>query len=186
MNDWFNLNVVELSKRLHVIESVYDVVKHTPDGKLFLDPPGHQHYHLLAYISSKLPSGSKILEIGTRRGETAIALRAGNPDISITTCDLEDMFIRYSDIEFIHCNGLDIIDRFKDAQFIFIDVDPHDGKQERVMIQKLKDVGFKGILMLDDIHINEEMYAFWNDIDLKKIDATSIGHYSGTGFVSFI
>jgi len=187
MYEWFVLNGDVLSKRLNVIESIYDEVKHTPDGALFLQPPGYQHYHLLAYITSMLPDGSKVLEIGTRTGESAAAMKIGNPSINLTTCDLDDVMTPRlkNDIDFRQCNGLDLIEEFKDAPFIFIDVDPHDGVQERVMIQKLKDVGFKGILMLDDINLNNDMKIFWNEIDYTKMDVSQIGHYSGTGIVFF-
>ena len=132
-----------------------------------------------------LPEGSRVLEIGTRTGESAIAMKIGNPSIKLTTCDLEDNFNKFEDIDFRKINGLDLIEEFKDAPFIFIDVDPHDGVQERVMIQKLKDVGFKGVLMLDDIRLNQEMFHFWNEINLPKIDVSLAGHYSGTGIVLF-
>ena len=184
-HDWLRIDKNTLDGRLDFIKSAWDHVKHTLDGKLFLGPPGQQHYHLLAYITSMLPEGSRVLEIGTRTGESAIAMKIGNPSIKLTTCDLEDNFNKFEDIDFRKINGLDLIEEFKDAPFIFIDVDPHDGVQERVMIQKLKDVGFKGVLMLDDIRLNQEMFHFWNEINLPKIDVSLAGHYSGTGIVLF-
>lgn len=185
MHDWLRIDKNILDTRLNVIKPAWEHVKHTPDGKLFIQPPGYQHYHLLAYITSMLPEGSRVLEIGTRTGESAIAMKIGNPSIKLTTCDLEDNFNRYEDIDFRQINGLELIEEFKDAPFIFIDVDPHDGVQERVMLQKLKDVGFKGVLMLDDIRLNKEMFDFWNEINIPKIDVSAAGHYSGTGIVLF-
>ena len=184
-HDWLHIDKNILDGRLDVIKPAWEHVKHTPDGKLFLQPPGYQHYHLLAYITSMLPEGSRVLEIGARTGESAIAMKIGNPSIKLTTCDLEDNFNRYEDIDFRQINGLELIEEFKDAPFIFIDVDPHDGVQERVMLQKLKDVGFHGVLLLDDIRINQGMFDFWNEINLPKIDITNVGHYSGTGIVIF-
>ena len=114
-------------------------------------------------------------------------MKMGNPSIQITTCDLDDNFNNFyrDQIEFRQVNGLELIEEFKDAPFIFIDVDPHDGVQERVMIKKLEDVGFKGVLMLDDINLNKEMKFFWDEITQKKVDVSVIGHYSGTGIVFF-
>jgi hypothetical protein len=39
--------------------------------------------------------------------------------------------------------------------------------------------------MLDDIHLNDDMKLFWNNITEEKYDLTSIGHWSGTGLVVF-
>jgi len=184
---WFEIDGTKLSQRLDVIAGIHDVVKHTPDGQLFMQPPGYQHYHLLAYISSMLPDGTRVLEIGTRTGESAAALKIGNPTIKLTTVDLVDVIIPElkETIDFRLCNGMDVLDEFKDIPFMFIDVDPHDGVQEREMIKKLVEVGFKGILMLDDIHLNPEMQSFWDEIQYTKIDLSRIGHYSGTGIVFF-
>jgi hypothetical protein len=54
------------------------------------------------------------------------------------------------------------------------------------MINKLIEIDFKGILLLDDIHLNAEMQALWDWIPIvKKIDLTKFGHNSGTGVVMF-
>jgi predicted O-methyltransferase YrrM len=184
-NEWFNPSAEGLIENLGAILPYYPLVKKTDDGMYFFWPPGREHYHLLAYFASMVPSGSKILEIGTRSGVSAISMRAGNKDISITTCDLENTFIGHESIDFRQINGLDLMEEFKDCPFIFIDVDPHDGVQERVMIAKLKEVGFKGILVLDDIKLNQDMCDFWNEIDVEKYNFTNFGHHSGTGVVNF-
>src|SRR5208337_497783 len=48
-----------------------------------------EHYQLLAYLSSQLPAGSKIGELGTLYGNAAISL-AYNPEVSVITCDPSD------------------------------------------------------------------------------------------------
>jgi hypothetical protein len=40
-----------------------------------------------------------------------------------------------------------------------------------------------GTLILDDIYLNDDMVNFWNQINDDKIDATNIGHSTGTGVV---
>jgi hypothetical protein len=70
------------------------------------------------------------------------------------------------------------------SRFIFLDVD-HDGVYEDIFYKHLKDSNWKGIMVLDDIRLNDEMTNFWNNIEEKKVDITNIGHWSGTGIVIF-
>ena len=51
---------------------------------------------------------------------------------------------------------------------------------------------FEGILMLDDIHFNQEMGQWWKELQdnadqwgFKAYDLTSVGHFSGTGLLDF-
>jgi predicted O-methyltransferase YrrM len=163
-------------------------VEWSDDGKLFEN--NGQHYRLLAYISSILPNGSKIFEIGTRWGVSAVAL-SNNKNVSVITCDIDDCIEdspSVKDIPNVTCvigDGFNLIDEHINAEVIFMDVDPHDGVQETRMINKLIECEYKGILFLDDIHLNKEMNDFWNSIQLDKVDLTQFGHYSGTGIVFF-
>jgi hypothetical protein len=72
----------------------------------------------------------------------------------------------------------------KNCPVIFLDVD-HDGIYEDIFYDHLKSINWKGILILDDIHLNEPMIKFWNRIEEEKHDITNIGHWSGTGLVVF-
>lgn len=177
VNDFLDIDISDLKK----------YVDWSDDGKLF--EHNGQHYRLLAYISSIMPSGSKIFEIGTRWGVSAVAL-SRNPEVRVVTCDIQDCcgshLQEFSNIQRVTGDGFDLIDEHIDADLIFMDVDPHDGVQETKMISKLIDKGYNGILLLDDIHLNDEMKNFWNSItNLYKYDLTQFGHYSGTGIVFF-
>ena len=59
------------------------------------------------------------------------------------------------------------------------------GKQERVFVDNLMSVGYKGTVLFDDIHLNEGMKQFWSSVTQEKHDYTSYGHWSGTGVVTF-
>lgn len=176
LNDLLNTDLSELKE--FIVDS--------DDGRLFDRPCGDQHYRLLAYISTILPNGSKILEIGTRWGVSSVAL-SKNQSVHVTTCDIEDQasFVKRENVKFIQADGFDLLEEYKDVDLIFMDVDPHDGIQEKKMLKKLSDIDFKGILILDDIHLNKEMENFWNSIPFDKFDITQFGHYSGTGIVFF-
>ena len=53
------------------------------------------------------------------------------------------------------------------------------------MIAQLERLGFTGILLVDDINLNDQMRRVWADISRPKLDITSIGHHTGTGAVLF-
>lgn len=168
------------------LSELKDYIVDSDDGKLFDRPCGDQHYRLLAYISTILPDGSRILELGTRWGVSSVAL-SKNINVNVTTCDIEDqsMYVKRENVKFIQADGFDLLEEYKDVDLIFMDVDPHDGIQEKKMIKKLSELDFKGILILDDIHLNKEMESLWNSIPFDKFDITQFGHYSGTGIVFF-
>lgn len=78
-------------------------------------------------------------------------------------------------------NYADLLDR---ADIIFCDA-PKDGKFEYDFLKLLSNVNFSEkdrLLLLDDIKF-ENMWLLWRSINSPKIDATSFGHWSGTGIV---
>ena len=85
----------------------------------------------------------------------------------------------------------DIRSKWKDmllnSSIIFLDIDPHEGTREYNFYLWLKENKYKGLLILDDIHYFKEMRDnVWHKIpSSEKCDATSVGHWSGTGFVTF-
>jgi hypothetical protein len=52
-------------------------------------------------------------------------------------------------------------------------------------LNTLEKNGYRGIVILDDIHLNDHMNTFWNNITQKKHDVTNVGHFSGTGIIIF-
>jgi len=165
--------------------------EHKYDADAFFYGAGNQHYQLLATIASSCPPDTKFLEIGTRLGMSSLAIHAGR-NVNLTTCDLEDNIPEgksikaFPAINFLLKDGFELLDTEPPWEIIFIDVDPHDGVQERRMISKLMEMDFKGILLLDDIHLNQEMQSFWDWIpNGRKVDLTRFGHNSGTGAVLF-
>ena len=162
------------------ISDLHKYIEWSQDKEYFLYPFGKEHYKLFAYISTILPPGSRIFEIGTRWGSSAAAF-SRNKDVHVFTCDLEDQLTGSPSIKdidnvtFMQCDGLEILEEYINCDLIFIDVDPHDSVQEIKMIQNLKDLNFKGILLLDDIGLNPEMQMVWNSITLPKFDLTKLG-----------
>lgn len=156
---------------------------------------GVEHYKLLAYLSGQCDDGEVIYDIGTFLGYSALAM-AHNSRVKVVTYDLvnhidvKQLTARdVSNIEFklADCTKSAEAAQIAKSPLVFLDVDPHDGIQEPQIFESLEKSGFKGLLVLDDIHLNEGMKSFWNWIPSKynKYDISKYGHHSGTGIVVF-
>ena len=149
---------------------------------------GQSEYRLYAYLSTFF-NESYILDVGTRIGGSALAL-SYNPTNQIISYDLVEQGasqikkdnITWKIQDFREDESLD----WSKISIIMIDVDPHDGVQEVEMMEFLKEKGWKGIILLDDIGPGwPEVEEMWNSIEEPKIDVTEVGHMSGTGLVNF-
>lgn len=149
---------------------------------------GRESYKLYTFLSTQF-NNSVFLDVGTCFGNSAIAL-SYNPTNQVISYDLQDLGaptiskenITWKIMDFMNDKSID----YDKVSLILIDVDPHDGKQEPGMIQYLKDIGWSGLLLFDDIHLNPEMEAFWNSFpEEDRYDLTHLGHWSGTGLVKF-
>ena len=94
-------------------------------------------------------------------------------------------------IEFRIKNVLDDLtpELVENTKIVMIDID-HLEVIERQIINRLDELGFSGIILLDDIHhpvpkCRDAMQKLWNSLDYKKYDVTKYGHWSGTGIVQF-
>lgn len=162
---------------------------------IFVKQAGVEHYRLFSYIAMQLAKDDTVVDIGTFFGASALAF-AMNKDIRVITYDIVDNIAETAPdgarTIYEHAN---IDSRIKDctedteilagAKVILIDVNPHDGIKERYILEKIRKSGFKGILLLDDIHLNPAMEEFWSSIAERKEDITAYGHWSGTGIVYF-
>lgn len=153
-------------------------------------PAGQDHYRLLEQLSREY-AGDLVVDIGTFFGCSALAL-ATNPRVTVWTYDIESFVPETAairdvpNITFHVKNGLNAIPDFvHKTSLIMLDVDPHDGVQEALFLDKLALYGYKGIVVCDDIHLNDEMQAWWQSITRRKEDVTHKGHATGTGIVYF-
>lgn len=185
--------IIELSKNIidSIDLSILDkYIEWNKNSIYFNLEVGKEHYKTMAYIASCLDKEIPVIDIGTYFGFSAAALNFdGNKVITYDVCDWipDDKFsIKNNDnIKMKIMNCVNDMEDVCKSEFIVLDIDPHDGDEERVIMKALLDNGFKGILLLDDIKLNEDMLRFWNDIDLRKIDITQVGHWSGTGIVFY-
>ena len=154
----------------------------------FAQPAGKEHYRLL----EQLVEGRRgvVVDVGTLYGASALAL-ASNPSVDVWTYDIvnhipDDAPIKsVPNISFRLKNGIEAIPDFVDStDLIILDIDPHDGIQEAAFFESLQRHGYQGTVVCDDIHLNPAMERFWTSLSVgEKRDATSEGHWSGTGIV---
>ncbi|MDB3983800.1 class I SAM-dependent methyltransferase [Acidimicrobiia bacterium] len=170
-----------------------------PGAKFYNQFPG-EHYRLLASIvNTEKPV--LMIDIGTYTGMSSkVLLDHSESDSRIITFDLIkwdnfDSYLKKEDFDsgriVQEISDLSIVDNFlehkknfNDADLIFIDA-PKDGKFEKIFFKNLSNINFdnkKRILIIDDIRV-PEMFEAWRFIDSPKLDATTFGHWSGTGIV---
>lgn len=149
---------------------------------------GVNPYKLYAFLST-IFDNSIILDIGTQYGSSTLSL-SYNKTNRVIGYDINDWgtsaIIKENIVWKIMDFRNDVSINFDEVKMIVIDVDPHDGVQEREMVKFLKDKKWSGILILDDIHKDYKMEDFWNSIENEyKLDYTDIGHVTGTGIIIF-
>jgi hypothetical protein len=154
------------------------------DISYFHGESGREHYRLLMYASS-LFNKERLYDVGTNKCLSAAALSYKYQNF-VKTYDV----VKINPVNPILPNVEYILgdvredEKLINSNFIFMDVD-HDGEFENLFYQHLHSINWKGLLMLDDIHLNDPMKDFWNIIEEDKYDLTNKGHWSGTGLVYF-
>jgi predicted O-methyltransferase YrrM len=156
---------------------------------------GEQEYRLYSYLSTFFDN-IIILDIGTLDGRSAVAL-SHNENNKILSYDIhnhinnnEHKIYSKKNISFNIKNIIeDLNEEFiKNVKIIMIDID-HYETIETIIINRLKELNFSGLIILDDItrhpdpHINVCMNKLWNNIPYTKYDFTNYGHWSGTGVI---
>lgn len=177
------------------LDSVRDRVG-PPIEKLVATWPG-EHYRFLAGLTRVLAPDT-VVEIGTYTGLGALSLAAGCEQTRVYTFDVVDQrtikgsALTPADAR-IECCVADLshVDTFRrylsvldQAEIIFID-GPKDGIFERRFAEILLD-HFRNripLLVFDDTRVMN-MVEFWRWLPIPKFDATSLGHWSGTGLAT--
>jgi predicted O-methyltransferase YrrM len=173
--------------------------------EFFKADAGREHYKLLSFLVKQLPPQTIVGDIGTCYGLSGVAL-AVNPNVAVISYDIVDCFEAYSNLSkgkltmkdcprvyyrVANCLEPSELAIIKNLPLLFLDVDPHDGLQEINIIQALIKVGYTGIIVCDDIHLNPQMEDWWSVKmpaffpQLKRVDLTRYGHWSGTGAIVF-
>jgi predicted O-methyltransferase YrrM len=167
----------------------------------FQKGPGREHYKLLKHLARQCGEGAIVADIGTYAGHSALALAAAENVAKVVSYDLTDHFELMADkhagkltikdhskVNYRIRNCMEEMGFLKNLKLIMLDVDPHDGIQEKEIVDALLAAGYKGIVICDDIYKNLEMRTWWATgvpDGVKKIDVSKFGHWSGTGILIF-
>ena len=197
--------LLSLAARLIPVAAAIDMTSVSDrigDGVRYPDVWPGEHYKLLAALV-QIERPMRIIEIGTARGLSALALAANLPEGGeLATFDvvpwqqIAGTYLRPSDMEKHRIRALvgDLADpavfaqhehRLSTADLIFVDA-PKDGRFEPLFLRHLASVSFRTdvLVVLDDIRL-WNMLAVWRGITRPKLDVTSFGHWSGTGLVDW-
>jgi hypothetical protein len=175
--DLATIGQVDLSRFLPYVAPEYK--------EFFPGEPGREHYKLLGHLSS-LFNEVTIFDVGTDAGCSAMAL-SHNPNNHVISYDIVNRRrsdIHLPNVEFRIGNVLEHGAELVTAPLISLDT-AHEGPFEHEFYRFLASSPFRGLLILDDIYLNEPMKAFWDSITHQKFDVTNFGHWSGTGLVVF-
>lgn len=162
----------------------------------FQQPSGQEPFKLLGYISKHCQGVAT--DIGTQYGSSALALSlstdlhvdtfdkfrlvpTSNPSSQVLTIENKP------NITYRVLSGQAVLSKIAKSMVVYLDINTTDGIEETKIINQLQHLNFKGILILDDINLNDTMKTVWSTVPntLKKIDATAFGHWSGTGIVVY-
>jgi len=187
------------------------------------------HYSVLLSHLSTYFNDSVIVDMGTRDGDSAVAL-SYNKSNRIYTYDIDhstnavEKFDKLDNVKYIigNClennwNGMTLDDDiprkvyfssygtktdmagnvkqaisdkeiFLASSLIFLDIDPHDGIQERIVTDFLIENKWSGIMVCDDIGTGKEihnshpdMLAWWDSVSIKKYNIADSIYSAGTG-----
>jgi hypothetical protein len=177
------------------LSHLVDNITREEHKKLIMSPAGKEHYKLLTYLTRQL-NNVIIVELGTHNGTSSLCL-CDNILNKVVTFDLRNVYsVKKQPVNLTrHVGNVFEIDPsiLLKSDLIFLDT-AHNGDFEKEIYLYLLNNKYKGILVLDDIFFNNEMVQFWNFIDIKKYDISSIGHgenhptpsgLCGTGLVDF-
>lgn len=149
-------------------------------------------YYKFLWAAMIVLQPKNVVELGTYWGLSGLAIMEGlPPDSEFTTVDngAEDSNTHYhlnhvndSRLHFIYASSLSVASRFSDIDFLYIDT-AHNYEQvskEWVLYEPLVSKG--GVVLFDDIHLNDGMDRFWTELQGNKVD---ISEYHGSGFGIF-
>ena len=165
--------------------SMFEFIKNDEYQKYYTDKSKREHYRLLTHLSNQF-NNEIFLDIGTLKGCSALALSTNQTNTvhSFNLVEQRELSEGLNNINFYVDNIINgkYDDLILKSKLILLDTF-HDGSFEIMFYNYIKNLGYVGTLILDDIYLNNDMINFWNQINDDKIDATNIGHSTGTGVV---
>eukprot|EP00798_Chlamydomonas_sp_ICE-L_P012898 gene12898-18589_t len=169
-----DLNAIDLS-------SVNSVCRWSSNFRFFDLSAGEEHYRLLAHVARSVRRPT-IIDIGHFQGLSAAALSLAT-EKTVRSFDLISSLPSDPSVPTaIHIPNVrleigpnymrDLPDHLRTSDLVILDID-HLGKSERDIFKVLEEAKFDGLLIVDDIHLNEHMQRFWDDIKQTKYNISS-------------
>ena len=117
-----------------------------------------EHYKLLHWFSNQF-TGATLADLGTLSGISALAL-GYNRKNSVISYDINPAYPPYKNhFDNIEFRRMDINREYYktwlSCSLILLDIDPHDGKQEKQFLSYLRAIDYKGIVICDDIKLDK-------------------------------
>jgi len=152
-----------------------------------------QSYYLYLHALVKVLSPQTVLELGTCDGGSAFFMMLGlGPEARLTTVDIGtnrpwqlEPFRQDPRLRVIVGNDLELsADEVGGAQTIdllFIDTLHEEGHVKKELERYLPLVKPGGVIVMDDIRLNEGMERVWMSLDLPKVEVGPQYHWSGFG-----
>lgn len=186
-----NLNEIKNENLSYVEEFFPEKYSNHKINEMNVGMENGEHYKLLSFFS-RIFENEVFLDLGTRDGLSALVL-SKNQKNKVYTYDLLPKPLEMKNFEHLIPNcefkQMNIFDEdletIKSSKVIFLDLDPHDGIQEKRFMQILEQINYKGIVICDDIEWFPAMSQWWNEIKQQKYNVTKFGHGSGTGIIDF-
>jgi predicted O-methyltransferase YrrM len=164
--------------------------------KYFLQEAGKEPYKLIAFLSKRI--GGVAVDMGTLYGSSALAL-SYNEQTQVMTLDTkrhipdtQDLVtpLKRPNVRMIVASCQTVLSHAAKANLVLLDIDAHLTTEIKKIIHELAYHGFKGVLVLDNINLNDDMKSLWVNVgkeltNCKTIDATLLGHHTGTGIIVY-
>jgi len=180
------------------LESAVEFINWNPAYREYmLKNAGEEHYKLLSFLAKQVAQTKTtcvVADIGTLYGCSALAFALAHPSVKVTTYDINNVIPNAQNIKTIssipnitrkYMSAQIDLENISKSDIVLLDIDPNEGEEEAKIVNKLKEYGFKGLLVVDDINLNDKMKHFWNAVKLPKYDVTKVGHWTGTGIIVF-
>ncbi len=162
----------------------------------FVQETGKEPFKLLAFLSKAI--GGVAVDMGTLYGSSALAL-SYNEQTQVLTLDTKKQIpdgqdgqalitpLKRPNIRMLVASCQAILPHAAKANLIVLDIDINLKTEILKVISELMYYKFKGILVLDNINVNQNMQDVWRNIPqtLKKLDVSSLGHHTGTGIIVY-
>lgn len=155
---------------------------HSPE--YFHEKSGREHFRLLMHIS-KLFNKQLLFDYKTDKCIAAAALSSSLTNRVNSYDTTKKLFSNpiLPGVKYCYGHVISDPDLIK-SHFIFLD-NGGDTDDTNVIFNHLRKINWRGLVILDDILVSDNMKKFWNDIPEEKYDISNIGHWSGSALINF-